>query len=193
MIPIKSVLLLSLVIALSGCSYTTSITPNISPTAIAASQKDHKASITFSPSLLSASAKAKLDNTFHEYSFKGGDALRAALTRATEVAYSNVTYTQSRSVNNSFDHQVAFNLNYFDISLSQSPGFFSTTFKATCTVSVSVEVYDGTGKLISRRSASGSGISENKTNSYDKAKDYFAESAEKAIQQLADNVANLLM
>ena len=189
----SSVVLLLVLVAVSGCSHVTTISTNISPTAIAAQRNDIKTAITFTPELLAASSKSLLDGTMHEYTFNGGDALKAALTRATEVVYTNVHYENTRSTKELYQRQITYGLNYFDMNISLSPGLFKSGVKATCNVSVSVEIYDGSGKLVSKQAASGNGISSHSTGSPDKAKDYFAEAAQKAIQQLADNVANILM
>lgn len=190
-----SILKFTLLILLfsTGCTHVSEITTNVSPTAIAAERSDARLLVIFTPELLEASSTSLLDGTLHEYEFKAGDSLRSALTRATEVVYRDLSFAETKTVNNEFNQQIIFDLNYFDMNISLSLGLFKSGVKATCNVSVNMEFFDGTGHLIERRSASGNGISSHKTGSPDKAKDYFSEAAQKAIQQLADNVANILM
>src|SRR5690606_20745491 len=138
---------------LSGCTYSHTITSNISPTSVASKPREEPVAINFTPELQAAVARSKLDATPYTYQFTAGPALRSALTRAAEVAYRNVTTGTTRSTNNAFAHQVTFGLNYFDINVTQAPGFFTAEVKATCNISVTVELFDGEGKLISRRSA----------------------------------------
>lgn len=189
----KYTLAVAVIILMAGCTHTNVITTNISPTAIAAKRSSAKTAVTFTQELLHASTSGALEGTGHTYNFSAGDALRAALTRAVEVAYVSATHEQGRSTNGIFDRQISFGLNYIDINTTMAPGFFKNNFKATCNVSVSVEVYDGTGRLLAKQSAAGTGMSSQTGSNINTAGDAFSKSVEKAIQQLADNCANILV
>lgn len=128
----------------------------------------------------------------HTYNFELGKALCSALHRSVETVYENATLTKSIQPQDKYDRIIKFSLADSNIDVYFQEGFLTPTARASFSISVTIEAYDGSGKILRKTTVNGNGFSSKNADAFS-ANKVFAAAAESAIQQVADNVANLLI
>ena len=109
-----------------------------------------------------------------------------------ETVYEKVVRIDSIQPPNQYHRILKFSLINNNLDVYFLKGFLSITAKANCSISVSIEVYENSGKLIRKTTITGSGFSSKNIDT-SSAEKTFAAAVEAAIQQVSDNIANLLI
>lgn len=192
------IFLVSLLTTISiGCTYSGAIRADISPTAMMGRKYPAKVGVFFAPRL-EQYEEVTNPSTFygsaHTFKFNIGPALKEALTKSVEVAYSNVTILSQQPAPGQFDRDISFDLQSSNIQIQFVPKFWSSAAKANAILHVSMEIIDGSSlKAIQRLTVSGNGFTTEDTNGGADAQKQFSRAIEDAIRELSENTANLLV
>lgn len=192
------IFLVSLLTTISiGCTYSGAIRTDISPTAMMGRKYPAKVGVFFAPRLEQyeeVTNPSTLYGSAHTFKFNIGPALKEALTKSVEVAYSNVTILSQQPIPGQFDRDISFDLQSSNVQIQFVPKFWSSAAKANAILHVSMEIIDGSSlKAIQRLTVSGNGFTTEDTSGGADAQKQFSRSIEDAIRELSENTANLLV
>ena len=178
-----------------GCAHQVTLRTTIQPNALIAKKLPKTVAVIFSgemPTYVESVKPSSFAGSAHTYNFELGKALCPALFRSVETVYDKVILSKSIQPQDQYDGIIKFSLANSNMDVYFQEGFLSSTAKANCSISVTIEAYDNSGKLLRKTTVNGSGFSSKGTDVFSANKS-FAAAAETAIQQIADNVANLLI
>jgi hypothetical protein len=192
------ILLITMVSAIfTGCTYTGAIRTDIAPTSMVARKYPAKVGVYFAPRLVQyeeITKPATFYGSAHTFTFNMGPAMKEALTKSVESAYSNVSILSDPPMPGKFDRVISFDLQSSNIRVEFVPGFWSNSAKANAILHVTMEIADGSSlKAIQRLTVNGNGFTTQKTSGGADAQTQFSRAIEDAIRQLSDNTANLLI
>ena len=178
-----------------GCAHQVTLRTTIQPNALIAKKLPKTVVVIFSgemPTYVESVKPSSFAGSAHTYNFELGKALCPALFRSVETVYDKVILSKSIQPQDQYDGIIKFSLANSNMDVYFQEGFLSSIAKANCSISVTIEAYDNSGKLLRKTTVNGSGFSSKGTDVFSANKS-FAAAAETAIQQIADNVANLLI
>lgn len=181
----------------AGCTYSGAIRTDISPTAMVGRKYPAKVSIYFAPRLEQYEEVTKPSTFYgsaHTFKFNMGPAIKEALIKSVEAAYSNVSVISESPRPGQFDRDISFDLQSSNINVEFVPGFWNAAAKANAIIHVTMEIMDGSSlKAIQRLTVNGNGFTTQDTSGGADAQKQFSRAIEDAIRQLAENTANLLI
>lgn len=182
---------------LNGCTYSGTIRTDIAPTAMIARKYPTKVGVYFTPRLVQyeeVSKPATYYGSAHTFTFMMGPAIKEALTKSVEAAYSNVSVLNVQPSPGEYERVIIFDLQNCNVRVEFVPGFWRNAAKANAILHVSMEIMDGKSlKAFQRLSMNGNGFSMKDAVGVADAQKQFATAIEDAIRQLAENTANLLV
>jgi hypothetical protein len=189
-------LIIILLFLICACTHHVVLSPAITPNAFVSEKFPHSAAIVFLNELKDYIQHAKpssYSGSAHTYVFEIGESLCSALTRSVEAAYQNALEPKTNPAKGEYDRIIKFSLQNSDMDVYFDNGFLSRTGRAKYSISIVIEAYDGRNlDLIKKSVVNGNGFSTRETNAFSASKK-FAIAVENGIQQIADNVANLLI
>jgi hypothetical protein len=160
-------ILLGLATVLSGCTYSGTIRTDIAPTAMVANKYSSKVGVYFTPRLSNYQEITKPSTYYgsaHTFTFNMGPALKEALTKSVEAAYSNVSVLNTPPRAGESDRVITFDLQNSNVRIEFVPGFWRSAAKSNAVVHVSMEIMDGsTLKAFQRLSVNGNGFATKDT------------------------------
>jgi hypothetical protein len=197
MLNLLILLMISSATIFMGCTYSGAIRTDISPTAMVGKKYPAKVGIYFAPRLEQYEEVTKPSTFYgsaHTFTFKMGPAIKEALTKSVEVAYSNVSIISESPRPGQFDRDISFDLQSSNVNVEFVPGFWKNAAKANAILHVTMEIMDGSSlKAIQRLTVNGNGFTTQDTSGGGDAQKQFSRAIEDAIRQLAENTANLLI
>jgi hypothetical protein len=157
------------ILILAGCVHFNTVSTNIAPTATTPQKYPAKVAIYFTPRLANCEVIRKPDTMYggwHEYRYLWGPALKAALTKSVQSAYTDVAVLNGPPGPGEFERVLGFDLPHVGLLVEFVPGYLRQEAKADATIEISIEVIDGktmrtlrtlpvTGKGSSKKDASG--------------------------------------
>ena len=112
----------------------------------------------------------------HTFKFEMGPAMKEALIKSVEAAYSKVSILRETPKPGEFDRDISFDLQSSNVQVEFVPGFWNASAKANAIIHVSMEIIDGkSSKTIQRLAISGNGSSTKDTSGGGDAQKQFSE------------------
>jgi hypothetical protein len=177
-----------------GCymTYTGEIRSDISPTSMVAKKYPTKVGVYFTPRLLQYE---EVYAPSHTFKFKMGMAMKEALTKSIQAAYSKVSVISEPARPEQFERIISFDLQSSNVRYEVvNPNFWGGTGKANAVIHVVMEIINGSSlETIRRIAVNGNGFSTEEPRKGDIVHGRITGAIEDAIRQLADNTANLLI
>ncbi len=143
----KTLILLTMWAAIfAGCFHVKEIRTNITPAVTATKKFPATMAVHFSPPLGQFVKVTNPDTIYgrrHIYNYNMGPALRAALLKCVESAYSNVSVVKILPRLGEFERVISFDLQSSKIIVEFVPGYLNQEAKSTAELYVTMDIIDG--------------------------------------------------
>jgi hypothetical protein len=181
-----------------GCVHFNTVSSGIAPTAATPQKSTVRVAVYFTPRLVNCEVVREPDTMHgrpHKYYYRWGPAVQEALTKSVRSAYANISVVTVLPRPGEFDRVLAFDLPKVGLTVEFIPGYLRQEARAKAAVYITMEILDGKSmRTLKTLPVKGAGASAEDASGFTPyTAKHFTEAMEKAIQQLSEIVAQLLI
>jgi hypothetical protein len=184
------VILMSFV-TLSACTYTGAVRTGIAPISTVAKTYRGNASLLIDPAINTAEITTGVGA--HTVKVSAGNALNSAIVEAVRSVMPNATTEASPQSISMSGIVIKARLQHISANAPIDQGFWSSRTNITAQVSVVIEMLRPDGSLLYRQVVTGTGLESRSVGSVDKVREGVEFALERAIQQVSDGTASVLV
>ena len=181
-----------------GCVHFKTVSTDIAPTVATPQKYPAKMGVYFTHRLVNYEVVTRPDTKYggeHEYHYRWGPAVQAALTKSIRSAYADVSVLATPPGPGQFDRVLAFDLPKVDLTVEFVPGYLRQEAKAKASINITMEILDGSSmRSLKNLPATARGSSTKDASGFAAySSSQFTLAMENAIQQLSEIVSQLLI
>lgn len=188
---IKHICFLLLFTGMTACTYTGAVRTGIAPMTTTDRSYGGDVDLLIDPAINSAEVTSGVG--VHTVKISAGSALNSAIVEAARVVFPRVSPQSSPQALKKSNYIIQARLNNISASTPIEQGFWSSRTNITTQVSVVIEMDKKDGSVIYRQVVTGTGLESRSVGSADKVRDGVQIALERAIQQVADGTASVLI